>query len=193
MIRMALCLVVTLVLGFMMGWIISKISTKKRYLKKFNEVEKKLLKSEDAIKKLKEIHLNQKEDIGKIKEDNLMFKNELEKKSQELKKTEKKLSLSKQSLLQKNIELEQHLEDNENEIKGLEKVLLKAERMIAEKDNRILLFEKEQEENKGDNDYEELLITKDQFSYIEAQLLEYQKKILQLKELNKSLEEKMGV
>ena len=187
MIKMALCLLMALVLGFIIGGLLSKLSIKKKYEKELTQLRNNLLKSEDAVEKLKEINLTQKEEIGKGKAQNIGFRRELEKKSQELWKTEKKLTLSKQSLLQKNIKLERLLEQEEREIQGLEKVLIKADDVIDKQNKKITLLEKEQAENSSDKEHEELLITKDQFSHIEVQLLEYQKEIRQLKELNKRL------
>ncbi|SFV58961.1 hypothetical protein MNB_SV-14-1602 [hydrothermal vent metagenome] len=160
---MALCLFGALVLGFIIAWLLSKYLIEKKYLKRVDELSAHLLRSEDAVKKLKEINFNREENVN-AKEYN-------------------------KSLLQKNIELETLLKQNKKEINDLERVLIKAERVIEEKNNKIKFLENE---HKRENleEVEKLVMTKDQFSYIEVQLLEYQKKIAKLEEINRKLEEK---
>jgi len=171
MIEMALCLIGALVLGFIIGWLLSKISAKKRYKKEIKQVEKNLIKSEDAVKKLKEINLTQQEEIDKAKIQNIGFHNN-------------------KSLLQKNMELKILSKQNKEEIKGLETVLMKAEEMIVERNRKIIELEKDKIGEPLDKGYEELLITKDQFSHIESQLILYQKEIAKLKEINKKLKDR---
>jgi len=166
MIKMALCLLGALVLGFIIGWLLSKYLIEKKYLKKVDDLSANLLRSEDAVKKLKEINFN-KEENKNTKEYN-------------------------QSLLKKNIELERLLEQNKKEISAFEGILMKAEKIIEERNNKITLLEnKRNKENL--KDVEELVITKDQFSYIEVQLSEYQKEIAKLKEINRKLQEKCSI
>ncbi|SFV61311.1 hypothetical protein MNB_SV-14-279 [hydrothermal vent metagenome] len=166
MIKMALCLLGALVLGFIIGWLLSKYLIEKKYLKKVDDLSTNLLRSEDAVKKLKEINFN-KEENKNTKEYN-------------------------QSLLKKNIELERLLEQNKKEISAFEGILMKAEKIIEERNNKITLLEnKRKKENL--KDVEELVITKDQFSYIEVQLSEYQKEIAKLKEINRKLQEKCSI
>jgi len=177
MIKMTLCLIVALVLGFIMGWLLSKISFKRKSGEELNKIEKSLIKSEDTVKKLKEINSLQK----------IVVNEKLEKNFRELSESEKSLNMSKQSLVHRNRELECYLREKDNEIKDLEQVLIKAEDVIADRSSRILLLEKEKDISNQD---ENILITKDQFSHIEAQLLVYQNEIIQLKKMNKNIKTK---
>ena len=206
MIKMALCLLGALVLGFIVGWLLSKYLTQKKYLKKVNKLSANLLTSEDAVKKLKEINLNREDDLKIMMSKNKKNESELEMRAQSIWKIQKKLTASEQSLkenlnakeynqslLQKNIELERLLEQNEKEISGFEGVLMKAETMIEERNNKITLLENEHKKENSGEAFEELVMTKDQFSYIEVQLSEYQKEIAQLQEINRKLQEKCSV
>ena len=199
MIKMALCLLGALVLGFIIGWLLSKYLTEKKYFKRVNKLSKNLLTSEDAVKKLKEININREDELRVIMNKNKKNESDLERKVQNILSIEKKLTASEQllkdnlnakeynqALLQKNIELEKILEQNKKEIRGFEGVLMKAERMIEEKNSKIVYLENTY---KKENSEEELVMTKDQFSYIEVQLSEYQKEIAQLQELNRKLQE----
>ena len=203
MIKMALCLLGALVLGFIIGWLLSKYLTEKKYLKRVNKLSNNLSTSEDAVKKLKEINLNREDDLKIMMNKNEKNESELEIKAQSIRNIEKKLTASEkslkenlnakeynQALIQKNIELEKLLEQNEKEIRGLEGVLMKAERMIEEKNSKITLLENGY---KNESFEEELVMTKDQFAYIEVQLLEYQKEISKLEEINRKLQEKYAL
>lgn len=123
------------VLSFIIGWVVSNTIIEKKYLKEIDRLNNVLLISENAIRKLKEIHYNQ--------------------------------------------------EEKAKEIKDFESVLIKAEEMIKQRDKKIMLLENEYKNLMKKGTIEELIMTKDQFSYIEKQLLEYQKKITKLeKELD---------
>ncbi len=123
------------VLSFIIGWVVSNAIIEKKYLKEIDRLNNVLLISENAIRKLKEIHYNQ--------------------------------------------------EEKAKEIKDFEGVLIKAEEMIKQRDKKIMLLENEYKNLMKKGTIEELIMTKDQFSYIEKQLLEYQKKITKLeKELD---------
>ncbi len=123
------------VLSFIIGWVVSNTIIEKKYLKEIDRLNNVLLISENAIRKLKEIHYNQ--------------------------------------------------EEKAKEIKDFEGVLIKAEEMIKQRDKKIMLLENEYKNLMKKGTIEELIMTKDQFSYIEKQLLEYQKKITKLeKELD---------
>ncbi len=82
-------------------------------------------------------------------------------------------------------EIHYNQEEKAKEIKDFESVLIKAEEMIKQRDKKIMLLENEYKNLMKKGTIEELIMTKDQFSYIEKQLLEYQKKITKLeKELD---------
>jgi hypothetical protein len=206
MIKMFLCLLGALVLGFIIGWLLSKSLTSKKYLKKINKLANNLLTSEDAVQKLKEINLNREADLKTMMSKNKKNESELEMKAQSMWRLQRKLTASEQSLkenlnakeynqslLQKNIELERLLEQKIKEMSGFEGVLIKAETMIEERDKKIALLENGYQGENLEEELDELVMTKEQFSYIEAQLLEYQKEISELQKTNKRLEEKYGV
>ncbi len=206
MIKMALCLIGALVLGFIIGWLLSKKITKNRYINRLNKITNNLLTSEDAVKKLKEINLNREEELKIMIDKSKKFESELEIKAQNIWKIQRKLTTSEQSLnenlnakeynqslLQKNINLERLLEQNRKEINGLEGVLMKAEKMIEDRNNKITLLENGLKKESTEEEHEELIMTKDQFSYIEVQLSEYQKEIAKLQEINGKLQEKCSV
>jgi len=206
MIKMALCLLGALALGFIIAWLLSKKITTKKYLKKINKLDNKLLTSEDAVKKLKEINHNREEDLKLMMNKNKKNESELEMKAQSIWRIQRKLTVSEeslkknlnakeynQSLRQKNIELEKLLAQNAEEISDFEGVLIKAETVIEERDATIALLEKAHKKEKSEEVLEELVMTKDQFSYIEIQLSEYQKEITELQETNKKLQEKCTV
>jgi len=203
MIKMSLWLIVAVVLGLIIGWLLSKYFIEKRYIKRVNKLSKNLSTSEDAVKKLKDINLNRENELKIIMSKNTKNESELEIKNQNIWKIKKELTASEQSLkenlnakeynqslLQKSIELEKLLEQNEQEISGLEGVLMKAEKMIEESNKKIALLENKY---KKENLQEELIMTKDQFSYIEVQLSEYQKEISRLQKINRKLQEKPDV
>ena len=111
--------------------------------------------------------------------------------------------------------LEKQEQQRINELMEFEKVLIKAEETIEEKSDRIenledkidsLLLENEEQQKttelyretiadfekelklySSDKDGDEFIITKDQFTHIEEQLVEYQKEIESLKKMNSEL------
>lgn len=120
------------ILSFTIGLVVSNAIIERKYLKEINRLNNILSISENAIKKLKEMHYNQ--------------------------------------------------EQKAKEIKDFESVLIKAEEMIKERDKQIALLENKYKKGSP----EALIMTKEQFYYIEKQLLDYQKEISKLeKELEK--------
>ena len=203
MIKMALCLLGALVLGFIVGWLLSKHVTEKKYLKRVKKLSDNLLTSEDAVKQLKEINLNREEDLKIMMNKNKKSESELEMKAQTIWRIQQKLTASEQllkenlnakeynqALIEKNIELERLLEQKRKEMSGFEGVLIKAEGMIEERDKKIMQLEKVYKKEHLEEESEKLIMTKDQLSYIEIQLSEYQKEITKLKNINKKLEKK---
>jgi len=203
MIKMSLWLVVALVLGFTIGWLLSKYLIEKKYIKRVDKLSSNLSTSEDAVKKLKEINLTREDELKSMMSKNKKNRSELEIQRQNIWKMKKELTASEQSLkenlnakeynqslLHKSIELERLLEQNEQEISGLEGVLIKAEMMLEESNKKIALLENKHKKDNLKEEFEELVMTKDQFSYIEAQLSEYQKEISKLQDINRKLQEK---
>lgn len=175
---------------FILGWVLSKNSIKNIYIKKINNLTNNLLKNGDAIKKLKDINIEKEKKIETISLELKGAKNKLillEKSlSNNLNKKE-----SNQDFFNENIELKNVLKQKEEEITGLEGVLIKAETVIEKQNNKIDSLKGE--EDSLENNYEELLITKEQLFYIEIQLLKYQKEISNLKKINRELESKSNL
>jgi len=148
-----------LVISFLIGWTLSGKFMGKEKLRKIEELKDKLTTSEDALKQLKEITVNQEEEYH-------------------------------QSLLEKSVELERELKEKREEMSAFEGVLLKAEAIIEERENRIMRLEEASKKEKSMDEVEALIMTKEQFVSIEQQLLAYQKEIAKLEKINGKLEEK---
>jgi len=202
MIKMVLCLVLALILGFITGWLLSKLSLKKRHKLEMSNVKELLsskseeLEREENGRKEKEKALNETIlENGSIKTELDRKISLLENKNKELWKIQKELKLSEkslkenlnakeynQALVKEVLSLERVIDQNHNELKELEKVLVKAEEVIKSREDMVSQLEKELKESYSSEDMEELIITKDQLVHIETQLLEYQKEIKELKE-----------
>jgi uncharacterized protein YneF (UPF0154 family) len=207
-IKMTFCLIIALILGFFIGSMLSRTFLKKKHKIEVDELNRRLFEYREEIEKQVEIQVEIQVNKEKgIKENHLENKKNksvllakeklLDKKSKEVWKLQKELKISEnslkenlnekeynQSLIEQIIELEEKEEKHQKEMQGLEKVLIKAETMIEGRDTLITRL---QEELKEEKETEELLITKDQFTQIEAQLIEYQREILRLKTMNKDL------
>lgn len=212
-IEMIVCLVAAIILGFIFGWLLSKTTTKKRHLSEVEILNNRLLERKRTLEESQKACRNEQLNIEKITikngelNVNLLDKSTLlEAKNRELWKVQKELNLTKSSL-SKNSDTKEHnqvlieqimsveklAEKKEKESRGLERVLLRADVIIEERNKIIKLLEKElkvyKEGSAVNEENEELLITKDQFTQIENQLLLYQKEIFKLKEENKKLSE----
>ena len=199
-IKMALCLIIALVLGFFIGWMLSRTFLRKKYASKVDDLNNRLIEYHKEIEKQVDTQVSSDKELKKKGLENKSIKVDLEKKErlldkkgEEIWKLKKELKLSEkslkenvnakeynQSLIEQIIDLEGKEEKSQREIQGLENVLIKAETILEKKDNLI-------KELKDERETEELLITKDQFTQIEAQLIEYQREILLLKAMNKDL------
>jgi len=199
-IKMALCLIIALVLGFFIGWMLSRTFLRKKYASKVDDLNNRLIEYHKEIEKQVDAQVSSDKELKKKDLENKSIKVDLEKKErlldkkgEEIWKLKKELKLSEkslkenvnakeynQSLIEQIIDLEGKEEKSQREIQGLENVLIKAETILEKKDNLI-------KELKEERETEELLITKDQFTQIEAQLIEYQREILLLKAMNKDL------
>jgi len=199
-IKMALCLIIALVLGFFIGWMLSRTFLRKKYASKVDDLNNRLIEYHKEIEKQVDTQVSSDKELKKKGLENKSIKVDLEKKErlldkkgEEIWKLKKELKLSEkslkenvnakeynQSLIEQIIDLEGKEEKSQREIQGLENVLIKAETILEKKDNLI-------KELKEERETEELLITKDQFTQIEAQLIEYQREILLLKAMNKDL------
>ena len=203
-IKMTFCLIIALILGFFIGWMLSRTFLRKKQAVEIDELNRRLVEYRDEIEKQVEKEVNREKGLKENNLENrknksdLLTKNKLlDKKKQEVWKLQKELKFSEnslkenlnakeynQDLIEQIIALEEKEEGHQEEIKGLERVLIKAETMIEGRDTLIARL---QEELKEEKEIEELLITKDQFTQIEAQLIEYQREILLLKAINKNL------
>jgi len=199
-IKMASCLAIALLLGFIFGWLLSKTLREKKYNKKIEYLNDELLEKKEALSKKEKIHLNAKEMAERVHIEKKDIQLELEKINQLLKVKEEEFILLEQTM-KKSINLEEYSQklaqkdmfikelqyETNKELQGFERVLVKAEKIIEERDSTILELNKKVNFIDEDIKEEELLITKDQFIQIEGQLLEYQKEIKQLKEKNEAL------
>lgn len=212
-IEMIACLVAAIILGFIFGWLLSKTTTKKRHLSEVEILNNRLLERNQTLEESQKAYRNEQLNVEKITikngelNVNLVDKSTLlEAKNRELWKVQKELNLTKSSLsensdtkehnqvlIEKIMSLEKLTEKKDKESRGLESVLLRADVIIEERNKTIKLLEEELKVHKEgsfiNEEDEELLITKDQFTHIENQLLLYQKEISELKEANKSLSE----
>lgn len=195
-IKMALCLFGALLLGFIIGWLLSKIFTKKRHKASIDGLTNSLLKSKEAIEQQEENHLSiETMFLNEKKELSL----ELENSQNEVKKIENKVTLSEkslkesvalkashQSLVEKNNNFKHLYSNSKKEIEGLEHVLIKAEEVLEERNKKIINLQKENNSKTYTAKEDELVVSKDQFAQIESQLLKYQEEISRLEKLNKN-------
>lgn len=277
--KMIICLLIALALGFVIGWLLSKIVQSKKHIIESDKIYARLYEKDEELKKLNKTYEKKKESLLQLETENRELNSTLEEKSQLLEeksdyalKLQQALNIAKnsaienssakeynQALVQQVNKFETLCKKRENEMTELEEVLVKAEVTIEEKEKLILQKEKddslakakaqlkmleakveeltskskqdkamilEQKKNleesekkfslipapdekkeKVISDYEkrivalenelklytlkdkddELIISKDQFTHIEEQLISYQKEINSLKEMNKSL------
>jgi hypothetical protein len=209
---MIACLVTAIILGFIFGWLLSKTTTKKRHLSEIKILNNSLSEGNFALEESQKAYQNEQLNIekitiknGELNVDLLEKSTLLEVKNRALWKVQKELNLTKSSLnessdtkehnqvlIEKIMSLEKLTEKKDKESRGLESVLLRADSIIEERNNTIKLLEeklKVYKESRTMEEEEELLITKDQFTQIENQLLLYQQEIFELKEANKTLSE----
>jgi hypothetical protein len=209
---MIACLVAAIILGFIFGWLLSKTTTKKRHLSEIKILNNSLLERNYALEESQKAYRNEQLNIEKITIKNgelnvdLLDKSTLlEAKNRALWKVQKELNLTKSSLnessdtkehnqvlIEKIMSLEKLTEKKDKESRGLESVLLRADSIIEERNKTIKLLEEDlkvHREGSSMEEEEELLISKDQFTQIENQLLRYQQEIFELKEANKTLRE----
>ena len=206
-VKMIVCLVVAIILGFIFGWLLSQVRSKKKYLLEVKNLEKILFDRDISLKEAQGTYKDEQMNGKKMALKNtnvttqlLEKSKELEEQSMVLKKIKKELEFQKnnlnkkvdtqenrEGLAQKVLELESLLEQSNIESQGLENVLVRADSLIEEHNNTIKVLEKKLfscQENEN-NQEEEFVITKDQFTQIESQLVEYQEEIKRLTELNK--------
>jgi len=171
--KMIICLLIALALGFLIGWFLSKVIYLKKYLRESNELREKILKRDGEIKVLENDMDMQLSRVMTIEDENYKLTRNLKENRGSVVNSESALS---------------------KEVEEMESVLLKAEHQIE-----LLSKEKEEyltalneyknssnRETKRDKD-DEFIISKDQFTHIEEKLLEYQKEIDSLKNKNEEL------
>ena len=211
-IEMAVCLLTAILLGFIFGWLLSKTILKKKH-----SLEIDTLNSSSRELKIELEEYQKVQSITQLKMEKVTLRNEalatdlldkstlVEAKDRELWKIQKELNLTKNSL-NDNFDTKEHnhalvkqimilealVEKKSKESRGLEMVLLRADKIIEERNETMKELEEKlkiQERNNTEEKEEELLITKDQFIHIENQLLLYQKEIRELTKANKILSE----
>ncbi len=127
--KMALCLIVVLLFGFLIGWLFSKALKSEK-----GDIE---LDNEDSrLKELEKLYSNEKRITNEYSKKNRELKGELMKKVNLLKDTSlvvdelRKGSTQKDKNIARVNELEMLLERKESELREFETVLIKAEDMI---------------------------------------------------------------
>lgn len=267
--KMILCLVVALTLGFIIGWLLTKISQSKKHLLEMDVLGSTLDDRNERIDTLEKQFADKETTLLKFNHENRELKESLEEKTtlldeknHSLSKIQQQLNVAENSvnenlsakednhaLLERINQLESEANDKVKEIQELETVLIKAENTIEEKQNLFLdrdaqlaaltlkgtemsaassedesitdnseaietlqnqieeltLVNEEKEktmalyqETIGELEQElklystygeedEFVISKDQFTHIEEQLVDYQKEIAILKEENSHL------
>jgi len=213
-IKMVLCLLAALLLGFLIGWLLSKVIQSKRHFLTLDKLKSDLEDRNDEVLKLKSKYADKKSMLLKLTDENRELNAFLEDKSKladerflELTEVQQSLNIAQtakehnQALVQQVNNLEKLYVKKNDEIQGLEEVLVKAENTIEELtlnneeiNNTILLYqqtisdlEEELKISSSSKEDDEFIISKDQFTHIENQLVEYQKEIDILKEENKGL------
>jgi len=207
-IKMVLCLVLALILGFIIGWLLSKLLLKKRHELEISNVKELLSSKSEELEREENVRKEKEKSLKEMVSENEVIKTELnrkvsllENKNRELWKIQKELQLSEkslkenlnakeynQALVKEVLSLERVIDQNHNELKELEKVLVKAEEIIIDRESMISQLEKDIKDSYNSEEMEELIITKDQLTHIETQLLEYQKEIKGLKERASKIE-----
>jgi len=211
---MIACLITAIILGFIIGWLFLKTILKKRHFTEVTALNTQLLEAKIELeeyqrsckneqKKIEKTILKNRELIAMLEDKSML----LDSKSQELFRVKKELDLSQSSLnktsdtkkhnhtlVKRIMTLERSVDKKSKESRGLETVLLRADKIIEERNEIIKILEEKlklyQEKTLIDEEKEEeLLISKDQFTHIENQLLVYQDEISKLKKKNKILTE----
>jgi len=196
--KMAVCLLAALALGFLLGWLFSKALRSEHYLHKLQQRDKNILELEEKCQAEKLL-------TEKSKDDNHVLKKILDEKNKLLDSLRENKSSNENHTMS---ELENLYERRNQELQELETVVVKAEETIESRDEQLkeeekradnlfsklesTLVEKEKIEKElklytvGKED-DEFIISKDQFVHIEEQLAQYQKEIETLKKENESL------
>lgn len=254
--KMILCLALALLLGFIIGWLLSKLFTRKKNNETLDTLGVSLEAKNKQLEELEEEYKTEKLKVFQFTNENRELKgkvlqktNLLEEKATRVLEVQKELDSVHSTnsdkhqehnvaLLEKITTLENSLIKKDREVDEYDKVLIKAEETIAEKErllskkdesanffsqnvvgsvsksdsteleeeveklsllneeksNSIVLYqdtitelEKELKLYSLNGENSEFVISKDQFTHIEDQLVEYQKEIVILKEKNKAL------
>lgn len=213
-VAMIACLITAIVLGIIIGWLLSKTILEKAHLKEITTLNSQLVEGTIALEEHQRSSKNEQRNIEKMILKNRDLTRTLQDKStllesrrRELFTLQKELNLSQNSLnkasdtkkhnhtlMKKIMSLETLLQRKGKEGRGLETVLLRADKIIEERNQVIKILKEKlnhyQEKTLLDEEKEEeLLISKDQFTHIENQLLVYQKEISKLEKTNKILRE----
>lgn len=212
--KMVFCLVAALLLGLLIGWLLSKAIQSKRYLEEIDRLRTTIEDRNAFIIELEKKYDDEKLMVLDVK-DQLLEKTDLvESQSTQLSETKQALTLAQSSvhenldakvhnhaLIEQIHKLEKLLQRKEVELKEFERVLVKAEETIEEKENLFATINHQVEELSCSNEAlkrelklysvdgaeDEFIISKDQFTHIENQLVAYQKEIDRLNRENRVL------
>lgn len=210
--QMVFWLVAAIILGFLIGWFFSATRENVKYGKALKEAKLEIAEKKEEIEKFEQIFQNQEKRLEALMVDYKNSKIALSDKNILLAKMKERVEKAKKIQEDYALNLKNKPSDDEGsnmevreELEEFEKVLLKAEETIEASNKKIKELEKEIErislENKNykeriaevekevtpyssNKEDEEFVITKDQFVQIEGQLVEYQKEIEALKQIN---------
>jgi len=209
--KMTFWLLAAIVLGFIFGWILSRIKKTEKYEIEIESLNGMLSERETKIKELTNDYekstelLTQKmnliesfEEEKSLREeqDNCPENEQLIHEVQALRKVDQERKLELNEFEKVVLKAEQRLESHQSSVEKLEQ---KIELLKLENDEKIqaielyketiVEFENELKLYKASKDDVEFVISKDQFLQIEEQLVEYQKEIELLKRKNSALSE----
>ena len=175
--KLELYLVISSLLGLIIGWFSSKEFFRRADIKKIQSLNRTIQEKEKSLKKI-EIECSQKQNkLDRLIDESILCKHELLQKSNLLRKKSDELYKLQKELKYINRE---NKPDNIRELQRLR-------RIIIEKDKLIENMKKEYSQNIQKRNSSYIEISKDQFQQIEKRLKEYKSKADRLEEENARL------
>jgi len=172
--KLELYLVVSSLLGLIIGWFTSKEFFRREDIKKIQNLNRTIQEKEKYLKNL-EIECSKKQNkLNKLIDESILCKHELLQKSNLLRKKSDELYKIQKELKYIN------KENRPNNIQELQRL----RRIIIEKDKLIENMKKEYSQNIKKRNSSYIEISKDQFKQIEKRLKEYKSKADRLEEEN---------
>ncbi len=178
--KMVLCLIVALLLGLVIGWLLSKIAQSKKHHLEVDVLSNTLEDRNNHIEMLEKQFSEKETALLQYTHENRELKESLVEKSNNLIDTEKKLKDTKKALhsnlnykeeneklLQQVTQFKNEAESKTKELEELETVLIKAEKTIEDKSNLLLagglaVSSDSDSEEKLKSRIEELTLTNDE-------------------------------